>query len=389
MKNTPEMRFAGYTGAWERRKLGEVVNRVSAQSNADDLPKVEFEDIVSGEGRLNKDITNKFDNRKGILFEPGNILYGKLRPYLKNWLFADFNGIALGDFWVFESVCTAPIFNYYLIQTDKYQEIANLSTGTKMPRSDWNVVSDADFFIPSTKEEQTVIGEFFRTQDEGIRLHQRKLEGLREMKRGYLQQMFPQAGERAPRVRFAGFDGEWEQRRLGEVADVKMCRRIFNEETSASGDIPFYKIGTFGGTADAYITQEKFEEYKEKYPYPEIGDVLISAAGTIGRTVVYRGEKEYFQDSNIVWLKTDKTRLANIFLEQFYEIADWSGLEGTTIKRLYNATMLATMIKLPSLAEQAAIGEFFRTLDGQVEAQAGKVEQLKRLKAAYLQKMLV
>jgi len=190
-------------------------------------------------------------------------------------------------------------------------------------------------------------------------------------------------------VRFAGFDGEWEQRRLGEVADVKMCRRIFNEETSASGDIPFYKIGTFGGTADAYITQEKFEEYKEKYPYPEIGDVLISAAGTIGRTVVYRGEKEYFQDSNIVWLKTDKTRLANIFLEQFYEIADWSGLEGTTIKRLYNATMLATMIKLPSLAEQAAIGEFFRTLDGQVEAQAGKVEQLKRLKAAYLQKMLV
>ncbi|MCL1786926.1 MAG: hypothetical protein FWG38_02965, partial [Defluviitaleaceae bacterium] len=131
--------------AWIQRKFSKIVKRVSEQSNASNLPKVEFEDIVSDEGRLNKDVSQKFDNRKGIVFEPNHILYGKLRPYLKNWLFADFKGIALGDFWVFEAQESAPIFNYYLIQGEKYQEVANLSTGTKMPRSDWTVVSETDF----------------------------------------------------------------------------------------------------------------------------------------------------------------------------------------------------------------------------------------------------
>jgi len=145
----PAIRFKGFTHAWEQRKLGNIVTRISKQSDVQNLPKVEFEDIISGEGRLNKDISNKFDKRKGIAFRQNNILYGKLRPYLKNWLFPDFDGIAVGDFWVFEANDSSPIFDYFLIQTDKYQEVANLSTGTKMPRSDWKVVSETDFSIPS------------------------------------------------------------------------------------------------------------------------------------------------------------------------------------------------------------------------------------------------
>lgn len=187
---SPEIRFNGFANAWKQRKLTEIVNRVNKSSNSDVLPKVEFEDIVSGEGRLNKDISSKFDSRKGTLFEPENILYGKLRPYLKNWLFSDFEGVALGDFWVFEATdVSVPSFDYYLIQSDDYQKVANDTSGTKMPRSDWKNVSSTDFAIPS-KDEQKQIGAFFKQLDDTITLHQRKIDKIKNMKKAMLDQMF-------------------------------------------------------------------------------------------------------------------------------------------------------------------------------------------------------
>ena len=124
-----------------------------------------------------------------------------------------------------------------------------------------------------------------------------------------------------------------------------MCRRIFKEQTSESGDIPFYKIGTFGGQADAYISSELFAEYRSKYPYPKEGDILISASGSIGRTVEFTGKNEYFQDSNIVWLNHDD-RLDDAFLKCFYSVVKWAGIEGSTIKRLYNDNILNTVIEM-------------------------------------------
>lgn len=85
-------------------------------------------------------------------------------------------------------------------------------------------------------------------------------------------------------------------------------------ETSDQGDIPFYKIGTFGGLANAYISRETFEKYKSMYSYPKKGDILISAAGTIGRTVIYNGEPAYYQDSNIVWVDNNEKIVLNKFL---------------------------------------------------------------------------
>lgn len=141
-----------------------------------------------------------------------------------------------------------------------------------------------------------------------------------------------------------------------------MCRRIFKEQTSGSGDIPFYKIGTFGSVADAFISKELFKEYKSKYPYPKKGDILISASGSIGRTVEFTGKNEYFQDSNIVWLNHDE-RLTNSFLKCFYSVVKWAGIEGSTIKRLYNDNILNTPISVPSISEQEKIGTYFANLD--------------------------
>ena len=180
----------------------------------------------------------------------------------------------------------------------------------------------------------------------------------------------------------------WEQRKLREVGSVSMNKRIFKDQTTVVGDIPFYKIGTFGGEPDAYITRNLFEEYKAKYPYPEVGDILISASGSIGRTVEYTGKDEYFQDSNIVWLKHDG-RLNNSFLKQFYMVVEWEGLEGSTIKRLYNKNILETQIYLPSLAEQEKIGSFFQRLDNLITLHQRKLEKLQNIKKAYLNEMFV
>ena len=122
-KVIPKIRFDKFSETWMERKFSNIVNKVSKQSNDSNLPKIEFQDIVSGEGRLNKDVSNKFDDRKGTIFQPGFILYGKLRPYLNNWLYPEFEGVALGDFWVFESSDSCSIFNYYLIQSERTRRL--------------------------------------------------------------------------------------------------------------------------------------------------------------------------------------------------------------------------------------------------------------------------
>ena len=165
-----------------------------------------------------------------------------------------------------------------------------------------------------------------------------------------------------------------------------MCRRIFKNQTSESGEIPFYKIGTFGGVADAFITRALFEEYRLKYPFPEKGDVLISASGSIGRTVEYTGEEAYFQDSNIVWLKHDESVIST-FLRNAYEVVKWSGVEGSTIKRLYNDNILRTRIKIPTISEQEKIARFLDGFDMLLSLHQRKLEKLKILKKAMLEKM--
>ena len=143
-------------------------------------------------------------------------------------------------------------------------------------------------------------------------------------------------------------------RTLRDVGPVRMCKRIMKNQTSHQGDVPFYKIRTFGGTADAYISRELYNEYKEQYHFPKPGSILISAAGTIGRAVPYDGKDAYFQDSNIVWIENDETLVLNSYLFYFYKVANWKTDDGT-IKRLYNDRLLNTAIPVPSLSKQHRI----------------------------------
>ncbi len=152
-----------------------------------------------------------------------------------------------------------------------------------------------------------------------------------------------------------GYQAEVRWMKLKDIGKVCMCKRILKSQTSSSGDIPFFKIGTFGGNADSYISQALFNEYKAKYSYPQKGDVLISAAGTIGRTIVFDGTPSYFQDSNIVWLKHDESIVLNSYLRYCYTLKPWVISTGGTIARLYNDNILEATIPVPSLAEQQEI----------------------------------
>jgi len=168
-----------------------------------------------------------------------------------------------------------------------------------------------------------------------------------------------------------GVEVEWEA--LGDIGKVSMCKRVLKHQTSSKGDVPFYKIGTFGKEPDAYITRELFEEYKTKYSYPQAGEVLISASGTIGRTVIFDGQDSYFQDSNIVWIENNESEILNKYLYYFYQIVNWNVAEGGTIKRLYNDNLRKIKVPIPPLNVQA---EIVRILDTFTEITAELTAEL-------------
>ena len=152
---------------------------------------------------------------------------------------------------------------------------------------------------------------------------------------------------------------------LRDVGVVRMCKRIHKAETSIQGDIPFFKISTFGGTPTSFISAELYGKYKEKYPYPKKGDLLISAAGTIGQIVRFDGADAYFQDSNIVWLEHDESIVLNRYLYYVYLNTRWT-TDGGTIKRLYNNRILQQQICVPPIETQIAIADLLDRFDALV-----------------------
>ncbi len=187
----PEMRFAGFTGDWEEKEFMDIAKRQSEiMSSGINYPCVEYEDIDSDEGNLNKDVYKKESKKKGIVFNQEMILYGKLRPYLHNWLLPNFSGVAVGDWWVLEPCNVDRSFLYRLLQTSKFDEVANQSSGSKMPRADWSLVSHTSFLIPCENSEQQKIGQFFLEFDTLINLQKKEIDKLKTIKKSLLQKMF-------------------------------------------------------------------------------------------------------------------------------------------------------------------------------------------------------
>ncbi len=402
-KKQPELRFKGFTDDWEERKLSDLTE---SHNSGVYIPKDQYGEgtNIIGVGDIyDSDVVDGQRYRlapvkdKRFILHTNDLLYGEssLVPEgIARVVSVSEAGAGTAFAWHTRrfKVNQVTLNSRFLGLELDYWLPARSHLMRSSTKTALTGITTQDFFntqiVFPSKPEQEKIATLINSLDTAIALHQRKLDLLKEQKKGYLQKMFPKNGAKVPELRFAGFADDWEERKLGDLGSVAMNKRIFKEQTSDVGDIPFYKIGTFGGTPDAFISRDIFEEYKSKYQYPEVGDILISASGSIGRTVVYRGDDEYFQDSNIVWLKHDQ-QLDNSFLKQFYSIVKWQGLEGSTIKRLYNKNILETKITLPSPEEQAQLGSFFKQLDNTIALHQRKLELLKKQKKGFLQKMFV
>ena len=399
---TPKIRFKGFTDPWEQRKLGDLGSLKNGMN---------FSKDAMGHGYAFVNLQNIFGNNvvevkslglaeaseKQLLeysLQKGDVLFVRssvklegvgeaalVAETLENTTYSGFI-IRFRDEYGLNND-----FKKFVFATKKVRDqIMSQATNSANKNISQSVLENLTFEIPS-KDEQKQIGEYFSSLDNLITLHQRKYNKLLNVKKSMLEKMFPKNGSNIPEIRFKGFTDPWEQRKFGDVGSVAMCKRIFKEQTSDEGDVPFYKIGTFGGEPDAYISQELFDEYKAKYPFPNKGDILISASGSIGRTVEFTGGNEYFQDSNIVWLKHGKD-IDNSFLKILYNVVEWS-CEGSTIKRLYNDNFLKTEFMLPNIDEQKKIGEYFCSLDNLITLHQRELEKLQNIKKSMLEKMFV
>ena len=384
---SPQIRFAGYTDNWEQREFKELVNRISKSNKENGLPRVEYEDVASGQGFLDKDIFTKESNKKGIEIKEGDTLFGKLRPYLQNWLLVDFRGVAVGDWWVLRPKQMDNRYLYFLIQSRRYQTVANLSAGTKMPRADWNIVSKTEFIVPNNKNEQSKIGSLFRYIDNLITLQQRKLELLKETKRSLLQKMFPREGANVPEIRFAGFTDVWEQ--------IKM-KDCFTErsERSAEGELISVTINSGVVKTSDLDRKDNSSLDKSKYKVVKVGDIaynsmrmwqgasgfspydgILSPAYTVITPKENNNQKFFahnFKRHEMIWI---------------FQINS-QGLTSDTWNLKFPA-LSSIKIAVPSYEEQTKIALFFERVDYQLALHQRELNALKNLKKSLLHQMFV
>ncbi len=356
----PRCFLGSFDFSWEQRKFEEIAVRSSVICSDDTLPRVEYEDIVSGTGRLNKDIYAKQSIKSGIAFHQGDVLYGKLRPYLQNWLLPTFDGLAVGDFWVLQPQNADSSFLYRLIQSRQFDEVANQSTGTKMPRADWKLVSKTVFSIPSNISEQAAIGTYFTALDSLITLHQRKCANLCSPS----QVVFS--------LLFATSTFSWEQRKLGDIGKARSGVGFPDADQGGVTGVPFFKVSDMNLdgnenemiVANNYVTAEQIADHRWS-PITELPAIFfakVGAAVMLNRKRLCRFP--FLLDNNTMAYSLSPTKWDADFAKALFGTVDLTSLVQVGALPSYNAGDVESMgIYLPSLFEQEQIGAFFKLLD--------------------------
>ena len=393
----PQIRFAGFTDPWEQRKLSDLTDRVSIQSSDSDLPQVEYEDIIPGEGTLNKDLRDKKGGKTGIKFYAGDVLYGKLRPYLMNWLYPQFNGVAVGDFWVLRATECDSSFLYRLVQTGSFQRLANVSSGSKMPRADWNLISQSFFAVPADHAEQKAIAKGLAELDTLITLHQRKYDKLCVLKKSMLDKMFPKGGSLYPEIRFAGFTDPWEQRKLGDVA-----RRVTRKNENRDSDLPLTISAQYGLVDQrTFFNNQVASKDMSGYFLLHKGEFAYNKSTSTDSPwgAIKRLEKYDMGCVSTLYICFELLSGDPDFLVTYYETDRWYkavqliAAEGARNHGLLNIApddFFETQICIPKrIDEQRQIGAFFDRLDSLITLHQRKLELLRNIKNSMLDKMFV
>ena len=297
---------------------------------------------MSGTGRLNKDIYAKQSSKSGIVFHQGDVLYGKLRPYLQNWLLPTFDGLAVGDFWVLQPQNADSSFLYRLIQSRQFDEVANQSTGTKMPRADWKLVSKTVFSIPSNISEQAAIGTYFTALDSLITLHQR-------------QHFLHSTPDISLSVRLIHpfYTSSWEQRKVQGVADRFDNLRIpVAANLRVHGTTPYYGANGIQDYVEGFTHDGEFVLVAED----GANDLKNYPVKCVNGRIWVNNHAHVLQGKAGI---ADNSFLAFAISQSDIE----SLLVGGGRAKLNAETLMSIEFRLPCLQEQYRIGEYLTQLN--------------------------
>ncbi|GAA7849726.1 restriction endonuclease subunit S [Helicobacter pylori] len=353
---------------WQRVRLGDICEIVKGQQiNKISLNNTDKYPVING-GIDFLGYTNKFNVSKNTIA----ISEGGTCGYVR---------FMTSDFWSGGHNYSLQKINnkvnnlclYHILKSYE-KDIMKLGVGSGLKNIQLKTLKDFEILLPPLNE-QIAIANILSDVDRYLYSLDALILKKESVKKALSFELLSQ------RKRLKGFNQNWQRVRLGDVGKPCMCKRVMKHQTTRYGEIPFYKIGTFGNTADAFISKKLFLEYKTKYSFPKKGDILISASGTIGRAVIYDGKPAYFQDSNIVWIDNDETLVKNDFLFYAYSNIKWS-TEHTTILRLYNDNFRNTLIPLPPLNEQIAIANILSALDNEIISLKNKKRQFDNIKKA-------
>lgn len=389
-KLVPKIRFKRFEEEWLKTDFGKIVFRNSATTDSKELRSVEYENINSEYGT----VTKSYNNKKGIKFKKGDVLFGKLRPYLKNWILTCFEGKAVGDFWVLSSrKGFDSSFVFYLIQTNRFAFISNITTGTKMPRSDWNLVSNTSFDIPIRSEQQK-IGALFAKLDQLLDLQHQKLDQLELLKKALLQKLFPKQGTEIPELRFKGFEDEWKTNALQEISKiVGGGTPDTNKAEYWNGDINWYSPTEIGKKPFAYSSNKKISKIGLKKSsaklLPANKTVLFTSRAGIGDMAILKTPAATNQGFQSLELKDN---VYPYFVYSYgFEIKRKAKklASGSTFLEISNKDMKRITLEFPNVKEQQKIGTFFAKIDRLIELENKKIDNLKQVKKSLLQNMFV
>ncbi|MGM2752044.1 restriction endonuclease subunit S [Bacillus cereus group sp. Bce019] len=391
-KNVPNVRFEGFVDKWRKASIDEIMSIRKETGNQNDYSlDVELENLVSDMGVLIGDLSIR--TQSNSIFRKGDILFGRLRPYLNKWWLSNTEGVKSGEIWAFYPQGeNSNVFLYSLIQTYKFLSVANTSSGTKMPRSDWSNLSNVVVYLPQFEEQQK-IGSFFKQLDDTIVLQRKLVEQQQQYKKAMLQKMFPQKGERVPKVRFDGFSEDWTELKMGEV--FEQTNEYINPKES--------NLELFSLTVEKGLTQKtarynreflvkKADKFKKVGPNEFVYNPMNMTLGAVGFndsnfSVAVSGyyvtmkikmecNNEYFR---IVLTSSQAIRLYKLY-------ATGSLIEK---QRVQFPTFSEISIKVPVLEEQQKIGAFFKQLDDTIALHQKKLEDYQQLKKALLQRIFV
>lgn len=405
-KKSPEVRFAGFTQDWETGTLKELTDIYDGTHQTPSYKKkgVMFLSVENIKNlKSNKFISEQdFENDFKVFPEKGDILMTRIGDVGTPNIVEEEAKIA---YYVTLALLKKKELNPYflkevILSKNVQQEIWHRTLHIAFPRKiNKNEIEKVRISYPKSQDEQKKIGYIFRNINRLIENHQTQVTKLKNLKKAMLTKMFPQNGESVPELRFKGFDGEWEEKKLVEIVELGSSKRVHRADYVEFG-VPFFrgteisKLGSASIIEDLlYISEEYYEKLKSNFGVPHIGDILITAVGTIGNAFLINSNKKfYFKDGNLIWLKNIKinseyliTFLKNgIGRTRVLESAIGSNQKALTMEKLGNIN-----VDFPSLDEQKKIGDYFKSLNTLIENHNEQLKKLNNVKKACLSKLFV